>query len=657
MPGTSYITGLISGLDLDSILTQLLEVSRAPIERLEAKQEELDAKLAAWQSANTSLLALKTEAADLARLSTFNAKTAVSSNESILSATATASAPAGVYAVTVNAVATYHQVASQGFADYDATSLGSGTVSLQIGDQPAAVLEVDDLTLAGLRDVINNADLGVHAAILNDGSDTAPWRLVLTSEESGTAGAITLSADLSGGTAPAFTDMRAAQDASVTLGSGEGAISITKSSNTIDDVIPGVTLSLHSADAGQTLTVSIEHDVASIRAAIDEFVEQYNSVMDFINEQFSWDADAETSGTLFGEFTLQQIQSDLRSRVSNVLSGISGEWALLSQIGITTDAEDHLVIDDTTLDAALRSDPEDVAKLFTRFGQPTDSHVGFVYATAETQASGAAGYAVEITQVATKSQVTAGVRQLVALAADETLTVNGVEIALTAGMLQDDVVAAVNAHTAETGVVASATGADGTGTGDYLTFSNVGYGAGDMTIVSDTANGGGAPFNTSGVGNVAVSASDPGGESGAGQGALGLNVEGTIGGEACEGHGQVLTCTAGDPDGLSLTITATSTGSYGSVVYSTGAAGGVDNLLDFLTTSEYSPIKTAQKTIQDRIDYITDEIADLEERVAAEQERIRARFEYMEEALGALQTQSTFLEQQLSQIENNWKGA
>jgi flagellar hook-associated protein 2 len=655
MPGTSYISGLISGIDIDAILSKLLEVSQAPITRLQSQQTNLNTQLSAWQTANTRLLALKTAAGGLARLSAFEVKTAASSNEGLLTASASASAPTGVYALTVNSVATFHQLVSQGYADADVTSLGSGTVSLQVGDQPATTLNVDNLTLSGLRDLINNADLGVHAALINDGSSATPWRLVLTSASSGTAGKVTVTSSLSGGAAPTFGDLRPAQDASLTLGSGAGAITITKGSNSIDDVIPGVTLYLHAADAGQTVTLTIGNDTNAVKKAIHDFADQFNSLMDYVNQQFAWDAKTEKGGTLFGNFTLQQIQSDLRDLVSNVLAGTGAQWVVLSQIGITTNADDKLVIDDTKLDAALGANVDDVAKLFARFGQPSDPHVGFINATADTRPSGSAGYAVEITQAATKSHVTAGMTQDVALAADETLTVNGVQILLTAGMTQDQVAAAVNAHSDETGVVAARTGADGTGTGNYLTLANTGYGSADLAILSSTSNAGGS--STTGVGNVQISGAAPAGESGGGQGAAGLAVQGTIGGEAAQGYGQLLVGTAGASKGLSVLVTATAAGSYGSVVYSPGVAGGMDGLLDFLTTSDSSPIQTAQHTLQERIDGITKEITDLQQRVAAQQERIRLQFQNMEQAMGRLQSQSQFLTQQLQQINSNWRGA
>ncbi len=655
MPGTSYIGGIISGLDMDSILTKLVELARAPIDRLGVKRIQFETKLTAWQTANTRLLALKTQAEALSRTAAFRAYAVTSSDESATTATATASGSAvsGIYSFTIEQLAAAHQAASQGYADYDTTSVGSGTVSIAVGSAEPVVIDVQDFTLAQLRDAINGSGAGVRAHIVNDGS-AAPYRLLLTSETMGADGAMTVQVNLSGGTAPVLTDIQAARDAQITIGEGVNAITISSATNTVTDVIPGVTLYLHDADPGQTITLTVARDTDAITASVSSFVEQYNALMDFINEQSSYDAKTDKTGTLFGEYALQQIQGDLRAMISQPLAGFDNRYTLLSQIGLRTTAGDKLELDSTKLAQALATDPDAVMKLFARYGESTDPHASYVYATGDTRSSGPAGYAVEITQVATRSRATAGAAQTAALAADETLTINGVNIQLTAGMTQQQVLDAINARSADTGVTALGTGADGAGTGNYLTLRRSAYGGAAIAAVSTVSNAGG---DSSGIGNVEVTESAPQGESGTGTGELGLDVAGTVGGEAAEGSGQILTATAGDPKGLSVSIAATAVGSYGAVIFSQGVAGALDGRLAYLLESDYSPIATARNSIQDTMDDIDDEVARLEDLVARQQERIRQQFQRMEEMLGQLQTQSTFLTQQFEQINANWRGA
>ena len=132
-----------------------------------------------------------------------------------------------------------------------------------------------------------------------------------------------------------------------------------------------------------------------------------------------------------------------------------------------------------------------------------------------------------------------------------------------------------------------------------------------------------------------------------------MDIAGTINGEAADGIGQVLVSTAGDSEGLRVLVRATVIGSYGTVVYSAGVAGRMDALLAFVTEDANGAVKAAQDVIQDRIESIDDEIDRLESTIAAEQERLRRSFQAMEQALGRLQTQSSYLTEYLAQLRAN----
>jgi len=649
MSGTSYISGIVSGLQTDEILSQLESLARAPVVRLESKKSALSAKLSAWQQVNTTLLALKSAAADLASFTAFSDKSAASSNESLVSVTANSSAIAGDYTFTVESLATRHSIVSQGFDDPTA-SVGTGTVTISTGGTDPTVIDVNDLSLEGLRDAINIADAGVRAYIVNDGSDTTPYKLVLASESSGSDGEISVNTNLSGGTAPAFSDLQAASDAVISMGTG---LTITRSSNVISDLIPGVTLNLHGASPGSPVTVTVSADSEAIKEKVQEFVGKYNEVVSLIEKQWAYDQDTEKSGTLFGEYTLHQMQSSMVSRLSNPIAGLPSSMSLLSQIGISLGDDGRLELDAAELDAALAENMDGVMKLFARYGESTDSRIAFVSATDITQPSGEIGYAVNITQVATHARVTSGVAQSAVLAADEVLTINGINIELTAGMTQLQVLEAINDSNA--GVTASATGIDGTGVGQYLTLESNGYGAGaEVTVISSLSNAAG---DTSGVGNVLVTESDAAGESGTGTGAAGTDVAGTINGAAAEGAGQILKGTEGDTEGLSLLINSTTTGDLGSVTFTRGAGAHLDDLLRFLTESETGTVQVSMDTLEEQIENIEEDITAREEAIARQQDRLYQQFSAMEGALAKLQSQGSYLSGQLAQIQSNWKGA
>jgi flagellar hook-associated protein 2 len=662
VPGTASISGVISGLDTDEIVAKLMELERLPIVRLQAKRTTLNTRLAAWQEANTRVLALKTKADALAGANTFGAKTVTSSDDTILTGTATYQATAGTYFLKVTALARTHQLTTQGYADTTSTRVGTGTISIQVGSAAAEVITIDDTnnTLEGVRKAINNAGAGVTATILNDGSGSAPYRLLVTSNTGGTAGEVTITPSLTGGTTPTFSTLQAAQDASITLGEGDGAITVTKGTNTITNLIPGVTLNLKDSDAGQVLTLTISPNTDSMKQAIRNFVSQYNNLVDFINQQFAYNTATNSGGTLFGDSSLQIIQSDVYNKVFSPVTGIDQTIIALSQIGITsTTSDDRLTIDEDALDEALAGGVDTIKRLFAAVGEATSASISYVSGTDKTLASGTDGYAIQITAVATQARITSGAAQTENLAQDEQLTINGVTIQLTSGMTAAQVITRINEYTSQTGISASRTGGNGEGSGDYITLTRTAYGsAGTISAVSTVSNGGGTPVsNTSGLGNVQVTETSYTGETGTGTGAAGTDVAGTINGEAATGVGQILTGNEGNDntEGLKIRVTATTTGSHGTIVFSKGTAALLADYLDFITESDTGSIDTAQSGIETEIEDIDEQIAYLEERVAAKQEALLRQFNAMESALNRLQTQGTFLTGQLAQALKGWQ--
>jgi flagellar hook-associated protein 2 len=437
--------------------------------------------------------------------------------------------------------------------------------------------------------------------------------------------------------------MQAAQDASLTLGEGDGAITITKGSNTITDMISGVTLNLKSADAGTTVTVDIKSNTSTTKQAVKDFVEQYNNLIDYINPQFQYDATTNTAGTLFADSRLRSILSDLRSKISNPISGLSQTIKVMSQIGITSTTNDKLQIDETQLDDALANNLSSVKKLFAKVGETTNGSVVYVASMYKTKPSDSTGYAINITQAATQTYVVAGAQQNSPLAQDETLTINGVEIALSAGMTQTQVISKINEYTSQTGITASSSSGS-------LTLRKGFYGSSQHITAQSSVSVSQNPGANSGVGNVSVTEASPQGESGTGTGALGLDVQGTINGEAATGSGQYLTGNAGNSntEGLKVRVTATVAGSYGNLVFTRGIGGLLTDYADDITGLLTGSIATAQTSLQDQIGDIDDEIATLQARLAVQEERLYTQFNAMESALNRLQSQANFLTQQFS---------
>jgi flagellar hook-associated protein 2 len=191
-------SGLVSGLNTDEIISQLLSLKRQPITLLEQRQTTIQTKLASLLNVSTKVSDLKNAAASLNHIENFNTRNvSVSKNASgvdIVTATVSSDAVKGSHTVEVSQLAQAHKIAAQGFSDENTTAVasGSGKFSFKAGAGGAVtdITVTSTMTLQGLRDAINNAKAGVTASIVNDGTATNPYRLVLNSDTSGAAKSI-----------------------------------------------------------------------------------------------------------------------------------------------------------------------------------------------------------------------------------------------------------------------------------------------------------------------------------------------------------------------------------------------------------------------------------------------------------------------------------
>ena len=175
--------------------------------------------------------------------------------------------------------------------------------------------------------------------------------------------------------------IQAGQDAQIEI-DGE---TITTSSNTVDDIIPGVTLNLLNADISTTITLNIGRDYDSIKEKIQEMVDSYNEVMDAIDSQLDYDEDnQQPGGPLFGDSTLRNIRSQLRDIILNRVEGVDSDLSTLALIGINLNSSGRLTIDDDTLQDALENNFDDVRRLITFSWSSTNSHLTYAYHTLDT---------------------------------------------------------------------------------------------------------------------------------------------------------------------------------------------------------------------------------------------------------------------------------
>ncbi|MEW6278719.1 MAG: flagellar filament capping protein FliD [Candidatus Eremiobacterota bacterium] len=359
------ISGLGSGFNTDTILDKLLEVERRPISLAEARQAEATRQQTAWRTLNTRLRALDQASRKLADPELFRSRTATSSDSEVLTATAQSGQDLGNFSLTVERLAQQHQLISQGYATADA-AVGSGTVTLQVGSAQYAPIAVADGTLSGLRDAINAANVGVRASLVDagEGAGSERYRLVLNSQSTGSIGQVQVQLSLSGGTQPLLGELQAAQDAHVRLGTGASAVDLYSSSNTLTDVLPGVTMSLKSARPGVPVEVRLARDPSPVRSAVEDLVSGYNALSAFFAEQFHYDQATGQTGILFGDSALLSLQNRLFDAVTDPRH-VDGAYSSLASIGVKLDDKGNLAIaDEATFSAALAR-PDDLLRLFS----------------------------------------------------------------------------------------------------------------------------------------------------------------------------------------------------------------------------------------------------------------------------------------------------
>lgn len=372
--GSIQIAGIASGLDTDGIIEQLLNIERIPLQTVDQRETDANNELAAWRSLNTRILAFETSLNRLDDEETFSSRKAAVSDETVAVATAGAGKDLGVYDLTVLSKASRHQQISTVGYSTTTDSIGEGTVTIQVGSAVFDPLTIDseNASLEGLRDSINAGDYGVSASILDTGEINGAdrYKLVLNSSKTGTAAALNINFALSGGD-PGMVDLTAARDAEVQVGSGINAITITSSSNTIEDFLPGVTLDVLKAQPDESVQMTVAADRSGLESQIEGFIDNYNQMNKFFTDQFDFNEESKSTGVLFGDSSLISLQNDMVNAATDQRF-TGGDFASLAQIGISLNELGDIRIEDRDAFEKALDNPDDLYKLFN------DPEVGVV---------------------------------------------------------------------------------------------------------------------------------------------------------------------------------------------------------------------------------------------------------------------------------------
>jgi flagellar hook-associated protein 2 len=367
------VGGLSTGVDYNELVSKLIEVQRQPIKILENKKDDYNSKISSYSDLDSKLSTLRDAVDKLRTGANFFVKNASSSDTTVLDATASGTASSGNYTVSVTTLASEEKEVHSGVLSSSTVvnSSGSDKVFAYTYSGTTATLTVaDGTTLDQLKNLINDdaSNPGATATVVNDGVAGDNYRLILTGNASGLTNTITIddaatTLDGTGSTvnfeSSTFTENKTAADSDFTV----DGLQIKRSSNSITDVIDGLTLNLKKA--GSSAIVSVTADNDEIKDQVSSFVDAYNDVAEFIATNTDYDSNTKVSGILSGESTARSIQSRLRSIVSGTVSGLSGSLSILAEIGITTDYKTgNLKLDSSKLDTKLSASLDDVADLF-----------------------------------------------------------------------------------------------------------------------------------------------------------------------------------------------------------------------------------------------------------------------------------------------------
>ncbi|WP_299730431.1 flagellar filament capping protein FliD [uncultured Endozoicomonas sp.] len=357
------VSGLYSGLDVNSMVNALVNAERAPIEsRLNRNEQSYTLELTAVGQLKSSLSSFQSSLQRLNSIDNFSQRAASISDESVITASVNNNAVAGSYTFTVDQLASRHQLASEGVAESE--TIGTGTASFTVnGETFSVALASGDDTLTGLRDAINNAENNatIKAAIINDNGQQ---RLMLNSLESGTDNAVSMDlSGLTGGTVSlgTFTELQPAQNASIRFGSGASAITISSSDNTLEEVIDGVTLNLKAVSA-LPITLDISQDKGSVSSAIQSFADTWNSLKSTFSDLTGYNG--VSAGTLNGDAQTRLLESQLRRELSNLFGESGDPFRSLGDLGLETTQTGDLTVNSSKLDAALSENFDALADIF-----------------------------------------------------------------------------------------------------------------------------------------------------------------------------------------------------------------------------------------------------------------------------------------------------
>ena len=382
-------TGLGSGLDIDTLVTGIVDAERVPLmARVDRKKDDVESLISGYGMLSNALSDVRNALGNLNDPAKLTVTSSSSSMPTAVSVETSASAQPAYYNVDVTQLAQTQSLATGTFA---ATTdvIGSGTLTIGLGtptyntapngstygsfseSTSVNIVIAANSTVADVRDAINSSKAGVTASILKDGSN---YRLMISSESSGINQGISISvsgddqgtdSDGNGLSQLAFnsaasnlSQLREPKDAAFAI----NGLPMTTASNTVNDVVEGVTLRLLTTTTGAS--ISVTRDTSAIEKNVNDFISAYNTFVGSQKSLTKYDPATGEAGLLQGEAMTRSLINQVRNLISSQISGLTGSFDKLSDIGISLQSDGSLKVEQTVLDASITRNMNDMEKLF-----------------------------------------------------------------------------------------------------------------------------------------------------------------------------------------------------------------------------------------------------------------------------------------------------
>lgn len=660
--------GAGSGIDTLNLVKQLTEIERAPkANRLDTKENTLEAQISGYGTLKSSLAAFQDLLGPLADPDTFNARAASFPDTDVITPVSLdANAQIGSYQIEVLSVAQAQSLAGGAVADKDAQLSSTGSMTIQFGEwaydgndtptsfaqndsRAALTIEVEATdTLQDIADKINEEESGVQANVLQvDGQ----YQLLLT-PPSGASNALQVTVDDASladfefnATTQGMTETQQAQDAELKV----NGLSVFRDTNDIEDVITGFEFTLNKASPGDKLSFSVTEDKSTAEQAVRDFVEGYNVLLESINALTSSESDESgedsVAGQLSNDPTTKSILSEIRSVISSTISGIESGYNALTNVGIRTELDGTLAIDEEDFSGAFEDNFDLVASMFSPQVSASSSSIDVSIGTyARNTVPGS--YDVNILQAPAKGTLTAdAVTDGFPLDASVgnysfKVSVDGTEseeIVLsgtyaTADDLRAELQTLINGDDNIKGAGASV---DVSYDGTAFSFESRQYGTSSKVSFTEASSG------ASSMAGLGIHTSLTG--------TSGRAVSGTIDGQPGFGSGNVLLpALDSDPYGLNLSVDGSVSGSY-TISYSRGFADTMSKLIDRFLASD-GVLATKQTTIDNQLNRIDADREKLDERMSKYESRLTSQFLAMERIISSMQATGDSLDGLLDRL-------